>query len=579
VRKIGLSHANRATAQWPIGMRIAVTDIAEQIPAEYNCLAELVKIEAVPMAVESHLPPLIQAMSRADFYPHPPESVELRQTHISYVFLAGDYVYKIKKPVRFPFLDYSTLERRRHFCREEIRLNRRLAPSVYLGIVAIARENGRFILDEKPGERAFEYAVKMRRLPEEHFLDRRIRAGKARQEDFHRIAAKLASFYVTASTDQALLYGSADAVHRKLAENVEELEPLIGTTLTVEEFRRIRKYNHDFVARHRDLLDMRLRDARVREGHGDLRAEHICLEDDPVIFDCIEFSEEFRYCDAASEIAFLCMELDYLGSPLLSEYFAGCFEKLTQDPGLSVLLPVYKAYRACVRGKVETLKSQEREVPEEERKEARSRARRYFHLAYRYTKPPHPPAILIVCGLVASGKSTIARALGDRTGYQILNSDVIRKQLAGIALTTHPASDYGKGMYSDEFNSRTYTALLKESEDCLKLGKGVIVDATFKDPQQRQRFIDLALRLTLPVVFVECRAPEAKILERLKMRAQRPGEVSDATPSVYARQREEFVPLTEISDAMRIIVNTESDIHEAAGRAWNSVRRILPAPG
>jgi uncharacterized protein len=530
------------------------------------------------MGVESRLPLLIRAMMCADFYPHHPHSVELRQTHISYVFLAGDYVYKVKKPVRFIFLDYSTLEKRRHFCHEEIRLNRRLAPSVYLDVVAIVQNDARFALSERPGEPVFEYAVKMRRLPEDHFLDRRIQEGKAQKEDFNRIATKLADFYATSAADQASLYGSPEAISRKLEENVKEAEPLIGETLTLEEFRRIQDYNDNFFAQHGDLLGTRVRDGRVREGHGDLRAEHICLEDDPVIFDCIEFSEEFRYCDAASEIAFLSMDLDYLGSPLLSEYFAASFQKLIQDPDLSRLLPLYKGYRACVRGKVESLKSHESEVPEAEREEAKGRARRYFHLASRYASPPYAPALLLVCGLVASGKSTIARTLGDRTGYQILNSDVIRKQLAGIALTTHSTGDYGKGMYSDEFSSLTYDTLLKESEACLKLGKGVIVDATFKDPRQRRQFMDLSSRLRRPALFVECRATEAKTLERLKMRTQRPGEVSDATVSVYLRQREEYVPLSEMPDSIRIVVNTEADTDEAESHVLNSLRRLLSMP-
>ena len=524
------------------------------------------------MGVESLLPPLIQAMMCADFYPHFPDSVELRQTHISYVFLAGDYVYKVKKPVRFVFLDYSTLEKRRHFCHEEIRLNRRLAPTVYLDVIAIVQNDGRFMLTESPGERVFEYTVKMRRLPEDYFLDRRIQQAKAQKEDFDRIATKLADFYATAATDQASLYGSPEAIRRKLEENLKEVEPLIGETLTLKEFRRIQDYNDHFFAQHGNLLEMRVRDGRVKEGHGDLRAEHICLEDDPVIFDCIEFSAEFRYCDAASEIAFLSMDLDYLGSPLRSEYFAASFQKLTQDPELSRLLPLYKGYRACVRGKVESLKSQEAEVPEEERAEAKSRARRYFHLAYRYASPPYPPALLMVCGLVASGKSTIARTLGDRTGYQILNSDVIRKQLAGIALTTHPTAEYGKGMYSDDFTSLTYDTLLKESEACLKLGKGVIVDATFKDPAHRRQFLDMAARLRLPVLFVECRASEEEILERLKRRQQRPGEVSDATFAVYLRQREEFVPLTEIPQSKRIVMTTESDPDTASERVMDCLR-------
>ncbi len=527
------------------------------------------------MVVESRLPPLIQAMISTDFYPHHPDSVELRQTHISYVLLAGDYVYKIKKPVRFVFLDYSTLDKRRHFCHEEIRLNRRLAPAVYLDVVTIVQSDGRFTLSESPGEPAFEYAVKMRRLPEDYFLDRRIQEGNARKEDFNKIAAKLADFYAAAATDQASLYGSVEAIRRKVEENLIEIEPLIGDTLTLEEFRRIQDYNNSFFAQHGDLLDVRVRDGRVREGHGDLRAEHICLEDDPVIFDCIEFSAEFRYCDAASEIAFLSMDLDYLGSPLLSQYFASCFQKLTHDPDLSRLLPLYKGYRACVRGKVESLKSQEREVPDEDREEAKGRARRYFHLAHRYASPTHSPALLIVCGLVASGKSTVARTLGDRTGYQILNSDVIRKQLAGIALTTHPTAEYGEGMYRDDFSSLTYGTLLKETEACLKLGKGVIVDATFKDPRHRRRFLELSARLRLPVLFVECRAGEEKTLERLKRRQQRPGEVSDATVAVYLRQREEFVALSEIPDSIHLVINTEAGVDEAAGHVLDCLRRIL----
>ena len=516
----------------------------------------------------------------ADFYPHRSGPAELRQTHISYVLLSGDYVYKIKKPVRFAFLDYSTLGKRRHFCHEEIRLNRQLAPSVYLDVVAIVQHEERFILRDSPrqDEKAFEYAVKMRRLSEEQLLDRLIKEGKARKEDFDRIAAKLAHFGATAATDRAQLYGSPDVIRRNLETNVKEVEPFIGETLTLKEFQHIQDYNDNFLGQYRELLETRVRDGRVREGHGDLRAEHVCLEDDPVIFDCIEFNEGFRYCDAASEIAFLSMDLDFLGVPLFSEHFVSSFQRLTQDPDLPRLLPLYKGFRACVRGKVEGLKSQESEVPEEEREKARSQARRYFHLAYRYANGAPPRALLIVCGLAASGKSTIARALGDLTGYQSLNSDVIRKRLAGIPLTTHPTGEYGKGIYDDSFNSLTYDTLLKEAEECLKSGIGVIVDATFKDPQHRQQFMGLSSRLQIPILFVECRANEGKTIERLKERRQQTGEVSDATVAVYLRQREEFVPLSEIPDSMRLIVTTEGDSDEAARRVLDSLRRVLSNP-
>ena len=534
------------------------------------------------MAIEStSLPPLIQAMLRADFYAHRPDSIELKQTHISYVLLAGDYVYKIKKPVRFAFLDYSTLEKRHHFCHEEIRLNRRLAPAVYLDVLAVVRDGERFSLGEFPGreEKIVEYAVKMRRLPEEYFLDRLIQEGKARQQHFDPIVTKLARFYAGASSDRASLYGSAEVIRANLEKNLKEMEPFIGETLTLDEFKHLRDYQFNFLTENRDLLETRVRDGRVREGHGDLRAEHICLEEDPVIFDCIEFSEEFRYCDTASEIAFLSMDLDYLGVPMLSEHFVLSFQNRTKDLDLLRLLSLYKTYRACVRGKVETLKSREPEVPEEERQDAKSRARRYFHLAHRYASGPFPPAIIIVCGLAGSGKSTVARTVGARTGYQILNSDVVRKQLAGISLTTRSTEDYGKGLYTDSFNARTYDCLLKQAEDCLGSGRGVIVDATFKDRRHRQQFLEISSRLQLPVLFVECRASEDKTLERLRKREQRSGEVSDATVAVYLRQREEFVPLTEIPDSIRMIINTGGDPEDAASQVCNYLGRILPIPG
>jgi aminoglycoside phosphotransferase family enzyme/predicted kinase len=533
------------------------------------------------MDIESpSLPPLIRAMMRADFYPYRPGSVDLRQTHISYVLLAGDYVYKVKKPVRFTFLDYSTLEKRRHFCHEEIRLNRRLAPAVYLDVLAIVQHGERFSLRESPGkeEKIFEYAVKMRRLPEDYFLDRLILKGKAREEDFGRIATKLADFYATTASDRAFLYGSPEFIRRNLETNVKELEPFIGETLTLEEYRDIRDYNANFLKDSGDLLETRVRDDRVREGHGDLRAEHICLEEDPVIFDCIEFNEEFRYCDAASEIAFLSMDLDYLGVPMLSDHFVTSFQNLTKDPDLPRLLPLYKTYRACVRGKVETLKSHEPEVAEQEREEAKGRARRYFHLAHRYASGPYPAAMIVVCGLAGSGKSTIARILGARTGYQIHNSDVVRKQLAGIPLISHSSNEYGTGLYDESVNALTYDGLLKQAAGVLKSGKGVIVDATFKDPQHRRQFIELSSRLRLPVLFVECRASEETTLRRLQERQQRPGEVSDATVAVYLRQREEFTPLTEIPDSIRMIVNTENDPEEGACQVLNSLGRILPIP-
>lgn len=521
------------------------------------------------------LPPLIQAMMRPGFFPHPARPVELRQTHISYVILAGDFVYKLKKPVRFSFLDYSTLERREHFCREEIRLNRRLAPAIYLDVLPIVQHGDAFEFSAGEEKDIIEYAVKMRRLPEEYFLDQMIREGKVRTEHLDRIADKLARFYATAATDRASLYGSAEFIGRNVGQNLTELEPFLGETLASEEYNELRDFNAAFLSKNAALLHNRVGGGRVREGHGDLRAEHICLETEPVIFDCIEFNEAFRYCDAASEIAFLSMDLDYLGVPLLADHLAASFQNSTRDPELARLLPFYKTYRACVRGKVETLKSREFEVPEGERNEAKARARRYFHLAYRYVRGPLPAAIVAVCGLTGSGKSTIARVLGARTGYQILNSDVVRKQMAGVPLTSHAREAYGAGLYSESADALTYERLVNHAESCLQTGKGVIIDATFKNPTHRRKLIELSARLRVPLFFGECRASEATSLRRLQEREKKAGEVSDATVEVYLRQRDEFVPLSEIPDSQRMILDTEEDAENGAKRAFDFLCRAL----
>jgi aminoglycoside phosphotransferase family enzyme/predicted kinase len=519
-------------------------------------------------------------MTQVGFYPHHPVQVELRQTHISYVFLAGEYVYKVKKPVRFAFLDYSTLDKRHHFCREEVRLNRRLSPTVYLGVVPVVQQKGSFALGEgviaAGSWTVTEYAVKMRRLPEERMLDRLLSEEKVGKEAIRAVAKKLVSFHLAAATDQASIYGAPEVVWQVLADNFQETEQFIGQTISEREFHHIQEYSRRFLAAHRELFKTRVREGKVREGHGDLRAEHICLTDDIAVFDCIEFNEQLRYCDVISEVGFLAMDLDFLRAPLLSEELVAAYETMTQDETLSLLLPFYKCYRAYVRGKVESLKSQEEEVPEVERERAQTQARRYFRLAYRYARDAPSPALVIACGLVGTGKSTVARMLGDYTGFEVFNSDAVRKRLARISPTTRTAQEYRTGIYSDTFSQLTYGTLLVEAEKCLKTGRGVIIDATFKDPEHRRLFLNLAAGVGVPVLFVECQAAEEEVFRRLKEREQRPREVSDATWEVYLHQREEFVPLREIPDYCHFVVNTATDPEDFLAKVEEVLYRPSP---
>jgi uncharacterized protein len=523
----------------------------------------------------AHLPPLISALIKADFYPHRPSQVELKQTHISYVLLAGEYVYKVKKPVRFAFLDYSTLEKRLHFCHEEVRLNRRLAPKVYLGVVAVYRTGEHFVLGDGSAppqdSTVVEHAVKMHRLPEDRMLNHLLVERTVTPEEIRAIARKLVSFHLSAATERAPVYGAPEAVRRQVTDNFEETRQFIGQTISDRLFNRIQEDSLGFLREHAELLKSRVREGKVREGHGDLRAESICLTDEITIFDCIEFDERLRYCDVASEIAFLAMDLDFLNAPEFSEQLIAEYTTTARDEALSLLLPFYKCYRAYVRGKVESLKGQEQEVPELERERALARAQRYFRLAYRYCRGTPKPAMLITCGLVATGKSTVARMLGDLTGFQVLSSDVVRKGLAHVSPTERAAEGYRKKIYSDSFTRLTYQALLEKAEQCLKAGKGVIVDATFGDRQHRRLFLNRAADIGTRIFFIECRAPEEEIFRRLKEREQRVDEISDATWQIYLRQRDQFAPLVEIPDRLHLTVNTEADARDAVEKLVESL--------
>jgi uncharacterized protein len=488
---------------------------------------------------------LIAAMTDAAFYPHPAADVEVRQTHISCVFLAGDFVYKIKKPLHFAFLDYSTPEQRYHFCREEVRLNRRLTPRVYLGVFPIMRRPSGVALCANAAEQfdpgALEYAVKMRRLPEDRSLERLIGNGQVGADHMRRIARVLAKFHAEAARDRSVFYGNADAVAVTLGTNVDECRPFVGDTIGAREFDWIGSFQRAFIERHRDLLDRRARQWMVREGHGDLRSEHICITENIDVIDCVEFSEKLRYADLASDLAFLLMDLDRLHAPALGHHLLRAYVAEIGDKELSRLLNLYKCHRAMVRGKVGSLKARESEVPAEQRRRASESARNHFAAAYRYAKAGSP-VLIVVCGLPASGKSTVAQALAERSGFALFNSDVVRKRLAGMAPTERAGGSPGGGIYSRQFTAATYQSLAEEAAGILCGGDGVIIDATYKDQAERVRIRDVARGAAAPIVFAQCVISDEQARRRLAQRAQQPDAVSDATWDVYLRHQSEFAP-------------------------------------
>ncbi len=332
---------------------------------------------------ESNLPAFITFFQNPDHYDHPVTEVSLVQTHISYVLIAGDFVYKIKKPVDFGFLDFTTLEKRRHFCEQELLLNRRLCPDIYLDTVTISRTDSGFAFNGD-GE-VVDYGVRMKKMPLDGMMADVIKAGGVNRQTLDSIVDILVPFYDKADCGPEIQkFGHAEAVAVNVLENFEQSEGFIDQgALVRDQFETIKKYASAFLEQQ-DLFADRAK-SRVKDCHGDLYSANICLAGDKVyIFDCIEFNQRFRYCDVASDVAFLAMDLDYQGLSELSDYFIKRFMEKSGDSGLLKMLNFYKCYRAYVRGKIGLFTAHAPEVDEKTAQTAIAAAKKYFILAEQY---------------------------------------------------------------------------------------------------------------------------------------------------------------------------------------------------
>lgn len=495
---------------------------------------------------------VVAALLDPSFYPHPVERVDLIQTHISYIFLAGDLVYKVKKPVAFGFLDFTTLNARRHFCLEELRLNRRLAPDVYLHVVPIeavaGEEEGGSVqlgrpLPHEPA-RPIEYALVMKRLPEERMLKSLLSKGEVDPAVMDAVARKVARFHEQAETGGEVdRIGGFSSVEQNAQENFEQTTRYIDLTIPRWQYDFLRAYNEWFLVRNRGLLEDRVRRGRVRDCHGDLHLEHICLaggEDGITIFDCIEFNRRFRYGDVASEVAFLYMDLDFKGRPDLAERFINAYIKASGDEEVRLLLPYFASYRAYVRGKVTSFRLDDPAMTPAERENARTIAERYFSLAYSYAARLDRPTLLLVGGLMGTGKTTLANAIAPVLGAEVIRTDVVRKRLAGIAETERRFEEFGQGLYSPGMTELTYQAALTEAEEILRRGGSVIIDASWARRTHRLQAARLAEQLGIEVVFVECRCPEDVIRGRLEQRVAMGTDASDGRWEIFALQRDSW---------------------------------------
>jgi aminoglycoside phosphotransferase family enzyme/predicted kinase len=468
--------------------------------------------------------------------------VELRETHISWVFLTADRAYKVKKPVRFPYVDYATAERRHAMCRAEVELNRRLAPDVYLGIRALVpAESGGLALGAEDDAAAVDYAVEMRRFDERHTLAARIAAGTAGAAEVAAVGAVLARFHAAAP---AVAGAGAERIKRVLGDNFASLERLADATARTSLMRDERLAASLLEARWEEL-DWRAERGCVRDGHGDLRLEHVLLEDAVEVVDCVEFNSDLRQIDVAEDLAFLVMELHAAGRPDLEVALVRAYREAGGDPGDDRLLAFFAAYRAQVRAKV-ALTLAERTGSHRRRQ----RASELIRLARRLQWAATTPSVIVIAGVAAAGKSTVAAALAEDCGFARVSSDLVRKRRAGIAATQRaPAA-----LYDDRTNRDTYSALGEQAHRLAS--SGVIVDATFRRRADRDAFFR-ALGPDAPALVVECRAPVHVLERRAVARQREPGNVSDADRAVVLAQAAAFDVLDEIPAGRHAIVRTD----------------------
>jgi aminoglycoside phosphotransferase family enzyme/predicted kinase len=510
---------------------------------------------------------LPEGLLRPAAYPPPiPRSVALATTHASWVFLTEEEVWKVKRPVDYGFLDYTSLEKRRRSCEEEVRLGRRTAPDVYRGVAPVFRDGDGLSLGG-PGD-VVDYAVRMRRLRDEDSALALARDGRLTPDHLGRLAERLAGFYTQASA--APEHGAPEALGANIAENYEQSRPYAGRFVAAPALRELLAWQEGALAAARPRLLARVEEGKIRDGHGDLRLEHVYFPSEagsPLVIDPIEFNRRFRCLDVALDVAFLAMELDAQGLPALAAHFLSRFARDTNDYGFYPLLELYLSYRAWVRAKVACFVAADPRTPPDKAQRKAAEAERLFALALTYARPrPACEAVIAVGGLVGSGKSTIAEALTLELGLPVVSSDATRKFLHGLAPTQRGTAD----VYTEQATRRTYDEVLRRAESVLDAGRGVILDATWSEPTSRAAARELARRRGRPFLFVEVTCDYETLRTRLRARAGA-RSISDAREDTLPAMTARYQPPTELAPEERLRVEGR---HASGGAARLVAERL-----
>lgn len=490
-------------------------------------------------AAQAHL---IVALRDPARYPPPVREVELMETHISWILLAGEFAYKIKKAVNLGFLDFGTLEARRRYCEEELRLNRRTAPQLYLEVLAFTGSSAAPRVGG-PGP-AIEYAVKMRRFAQDNVLDTLARRGALEAALIDRLARSIAAFHATtAVAEPSDDFGAPAQIAAQAIANFDQTERLIGAGPEVVRLERLRRWTERELERLAPTLVARKAQGHVRECHGDLHLGNIALIDGaPTPFDCIEFSAELRWNDVLSELAFLVMDLiDHALPGLAFRCLNGYLEQTGDYAGLAILRH-YLVYRAMVRTKVACIRAHQEGLSAQALRTSEHAYRHHLALAERLTTLGRP-ALVLMHGMSGSGKTTVAQKLLEALGAIRVRSDVERKRLFGLAAEARTGSAVGAGLYDAQTTRHTYDRLAELARAIVSAGWCAIVDATFLKRTERDAFRALARKLCVPFAIVSCRMPKEVLRERIAARERAAQDASEARLAVLESQLENERPL------------------------------------
>jgi hypothetical protein len=508
---------------------------------------------------------LFDNLKNPKFYGPHVTSVQLLQTHISYVALTGTFAYKVKKAVNFGFLDFSTLDKRKYYCEEELRLNKRLCPEMYLDVLPITQKDGSLELDGNGP--IVEYALKMKEFPQEFIMTNMLKQQKITEHTIDQICSLLIEFYTAQEPSEEITkYGELPAVRQNIDENFEQTKPMINTTVSKDTYWFIKDAVTSFFERKKDVFGRRMKEGKIFDCHGDLHSGNIVVTNERIhIFDCIEFNDRFRFCDIASDIGFLAMDLDYLNFPYLSSHLIHRYVEKNADAGISSVLNFYKSYRAFVRGKVHGFQLNDPHIDQTKKKDVVKSAQKYFELSRYYAAlfsldlHTNKPLLFLVSGLSGTGKSTIARKIAvDYHAVQI-NTDVVRKEVAGIDQFEQHHDQVDTGLYDPKRVDDTYEQVMKRAADVLKNGGNVVLDATFQKKKYRQMAHHIAMKHHSAMVIVECICPDDVVKKRLEDRVKKKS-VSDGRWEIYLAQKTTFEPLT--SEEGHLTMDTSNGSYE-----------------